>query len=100
MRVAATLPVASRRASQLLRRHPQSLQAPSRPTRLVQVASPCWRASGLIGLETGPMIHRRSLPGHTAHHHAGRMWYPGVSRRIEAIVLVNAGAYPRANASM
>jgi hypothetical protein len=90
MRGAATSPVASRRASQLLRRHPKSLQAPSRPTRLVQVASPCWRASGLIGLETGPMIHRRSLPGHTAHHHAGRKgrhpgrWQQLGSRRLDA----------------
>jgi hypothetical protein len=68
----ATPPVAPRRASQFLRRHPKSLQGPSRSTRLIQVASPCWRASGLIGLDTGPRIHRRSLPGHSAHHHAGR----------------------------
>jgi hypothetical protein len=68
---AATPPVAGRRASLLLRRHPKSLQGPSR-TRLIQVASPRRAASGLIGLQTGPRIHRRSLPGHTAHHHPGR----------------------------
>jgi len=69
---AAPPPVAPRRASLLLRRHPKSLQGPSRSTRLIQVASPRRAASGLIGLQTGPRIHRRSLPGHTAHHHAGR----------------------------
>ena len=65
-----TTPVAPRRASLLLRRHPKSLQRPSHSTCLIP--SPRRAASRLIGLQTGPRIHRRSLPGHTAHHHPGR----------------------------
>jgi hypothetical protein len=72
MSSAATLPVASRRPSQFVRHHPKSVQDPSHSPRLNQVDSPRRRASGLIGLETGPRIHRRSLPGHMAHHHSGR----------------------------
>ncbi len=69
---AATPPVAPRAASLLLRRHPTSLQGPSRSPRRIHVASPRRAASGLIGLQAGPRINRRSLPGHTAHHHVGR----------------------------
>lgn len=69
---AATLPVASRRPSQFVRHHPKSVQDPSRSPRMIQVVAPRRRASGLIGLETGPRIHRRSLPEHTAHHHSRR----------------------------
>ena len=65
-----TTPVAPRRTSLPQRRHPKSLQEPSHSTRLVP--APRRAASGLIGLQTGPRIHRRSLPGHTAHHHPGR----------------------------
>jgi hypothetical protein len=65
-----TTPVAPRRTSLPQRRHPKSLQEPSHSTRLIP--APRRAASGLIGLQTGPRIHRRSLPGHTAHHHPGR----------------------------
>ena len=59
-----------RRASLLLRHHPKSLQGHAHYTRLT--TSPRRAARGLIGLQAGPRIHRRSLPGHTAHHHPGR----------------------------
>ena len=59
-----------RRASLLLRHHPKSLQGHAHSTRLT--TSPRRAARGLIGLQAGPRIHRRSLPGHTAHHHPGR----------------------------
>jgi hypothetical protein len=65
-----TTPVAPRRASLLLRRHPKSLQERSHSTRLIPSSRRA--ASGLIGLQTGPRIPWRSLPGHTAHHHPGR----------------------------
>jgi len=58
------------RASLLLRHHPKSLQGHAHSTRLT--TSPRRAARGLIGLQAGPRIHRRSLPGHTAHHHPGR----------------------------
>jgi hypothetical protein len=64
-------PVAPRRASLLPRHPPKSLQGPSHST----LPTPSPRraaASGLIGLQIGARIPRRSLPGHTAHHHPGR----------------------------
>jgi hypothetical protein len=60
-----------RRASLLLRHHPKSLQGHAHSTRLTPSPRRA-AASGLIGLQTGPRIHQRSLPGHTAHHHPGR----------------------------
>ena len=65
-----TTPVAPRRASLLPRQHPKSLQERSHSTRLIPSSRRA--ASGLIGLQTGPRIPWRSLPGHTAHHHPGR----------------------------
>jgi hypothetical protein len=59
-----------RRGSLLLRHHPRSLQGHAHSTRLTP--SPRRAACGLIGLQTGARNHRRSLPGHTAHHHPGR----------------------------
>jgi len=69
----AKLPVAPRRPSQFRRRHRKSVQDPSRSPRLIQVISPRRPASGLIGVERGPKLHRRSLPGHTAHHHSAHL---------------------------
>jgi hypothetical protein len=60
-----------RRASLLPRPHPKSLQGHAHSTRLTPSPRRA-AASGLIGLQTGPRIHQRSLPGHTAHDHPGR----------------------------
>jgi hypothetical protein len=58
------------RTSLLLRHYPKSLQGHAHSTRLAP--SPRRAACGLIGLLAGPRIHRRSLPGHIAHHHPAR----------------------------
>jgi hypothetical protein len=72
MRGAATLSVAPRRESKSLRHDPKPVQDRSCSPRLIQLVSPHWHTSGVVGLETGPRVHRRSLPGHTFHHHSGR----------------------------
>jgi hypothetical protein len=65
-------PAGSRPASLFLRRHPKAVQRPSRRRGRIQVVPPRWQASGLVGLESGRMVHRRSLPGHKGHHHPAR----------------------------
>ena len=57
-----------RRASQLQRWD----EATSRCPRLLLRATPSPRFSAVPALDKGPWAHRRSLPGHTAHHHFGR----------------------------
>jgi hypothetical protein len=57
-----------RRACQLQRRD----EVTSRCSRLVLTATPSPRLSAVPALDKGPWVHRRSLPGHTAHHHSGR----------------------------
>lgn len=57
-----------RRASQLQRWD----EGTSRCSRLLLRATPSPRFSAVPALDKGPWAHRRSLPGHTAHHHFGR----------------------------
>ena len=57
-----------RRASQLQRWD----EGTSRCPRLLLRATPNPRFSAVPALNKGPWAHRRSLPGHTAHHHFGR----------------------------
>ncbi len=69
---AARPPAGSRPGSLFLRRHPKAVQGPSRRRARIQVVPPRWRASGLVGLDNGRMLHRRSQSGHKARHHPAR----------------------------
>ena len=57
-----------RRACQLQRRG----ESTSRCPRLILRATPSLRFSAVPTPHTGPWVHRRPLPGHTAHHDFGR----------------------------
>jgi hypothetical protein len=47
-------------------------QATSRCPRLILRATPSPRFSAIPARDNGPRVHKRSLPGHTAHPHSGR----------------------------